>query len=92
MAWELNKIYHCTDKFLTRKICTVTQILKDSMSAIWPKQCLGGVSIQAYCKKNNVPYNLFDKWYTDTRLMVVPVTVKGNLISTPTLGNHSGAV
>ncbi len=51
-----------------------------------------GVSIQAYCKKNNVPYNLFDKWYTDTRLMVVPVTVKGGFISTPTLGNHSGAV
>jgi len=51
-----------------------------------------GVSIQAYCKKNNVPYNLFDKWYTDTRLMVVPVTVKGNLITTPTPGNHSGSV
>ena len=51
-----------------------------------------GALIQAYCKKNNVPYNLFDKWYTDTRLMVVPVTVKGGFISTPTLGNHSGAV
>ncbi len=24
-----------------------------------------GVLIQAYCKKSNVQYNLFDKWYTE---------------------------
>ena len=35
-----------------------------------------GVSIQAYCDKNKVSYNLFDKWYTDTRHRVVPVRVE----------------
>lgn len=36
-----------------------------------------GVSIQAYCSKNKVPFNLFDKWYTDTRHRLVPVQVEG---------------
>ena len=36
-----------------------------------------GVSIQAYCDKNKVPFNLFDKWYRDTRHRIVPVTVDG---------------
>lgn len=36
-----------------------------------------GVSIQAYCSKNNVPYNLFDKWYRDTRHRIVNVHVDG---------------
>ena len=35
-----------------------------------------GVSIQAYCDKNKVPYNLFDKWYRDTRHRIEPVTVE----------------
>lgn len=35
-----------------------------------------GVSIQAYCDKNKVPYNLFDKWYSDTRHRIVPVRVE----------------
>ena len=26
-----------------------------------------GESIQAFCHRNNVPYNLFEKWYKDTR-------------------------
>lgn len=25
-----------------------------------------GESIQAFCSRNKVPYNLFDKWYTDS--------------------------
>ena len=36
-----------------------------------------GVSIQAYCSANNVPYNLFDKWYRDTRHKIVNVRVDG---------------
>ena len=38
MASQRNKLNLCTDKFLTRKICTVTHILKYSMSAIWLMQ------------------------------------------------------
>lgn len=36
-----------------------------------------GVSIQAYCSRNKVPYNLFDKWYSDTRHKVIQVKVAG---------------
>lgn len=36
-----------------------------------------GVSIQAYCTRNKVPYNLFEKWYTDTRHRLVSVQVDG---------------
>ncbi len=36
-----------------------------------------GESIQHFCDRNNVPYNLFDKWYRDTRHKVVRVTVDG---------------
>ena len=31
-----------------------------------------GESIQAFCLKNKVPYNLFHKWYKDTRHQIVP--------------------
>ena len=36
-----------------------------------------GESIQAFCLKNKVPYNLFHKWYKDTRHHIVPVEVAG---------------
>lgn len=36
-----------------------------------------GESIQAFCLKNKVPYNLFHKWYKDTRHSIVPVQVEG---------------
>ena len=36
-----------------------------------------GVSIQSFCLKNNVPYNLFHKWYKDTRKKIVEVQVDG---------------
>ena len=26
-----------------------------------------GESVQSFCKRNNVPYNIFSKWYKDTR-------------------------
>jgi hypothetical protein len=36
-----------------------------------------GESIQTFCHRNNVPYNLFEKWYRDTRHKVVEVQVSG---------------
>ena len=36
-----------------------------------------GISIQTYCSNNGVPYNLFDKWYRDTRHRIVPVQIDG---------------
>lgn len=36
-----------------------------------------GESILSFCNRNNVPYNLFDKWYKDTRHKLVPVQVEG---------------
>lgn len=30
-----------------------------------------------FCFKNKVPYNLFEKWYRDTRHKVVPVKLNG---------------
>ena len=36
-----------------------------------------GESIQRFCQRNNVPYNLFEKWYRDTRHRVVEVEVDG---------------
>ncbi|WP_418213095.1 hypothetical protein [Bacteroides difficilis] len=34
-----------------------------------------GVSIEQFCLSNQVPYNLFTKWYKDTRKKIVPVQV-----------------
>lgn len=34
-----------------------------------------GESIQTFCHRNNVPYNLFEKWYKDTGHKVVEVSV-----------------
>ena len=36
-----------------------------------------GESIQAFCSRNKVPYNLFDKWYRDTRHKIEPLQVTG---------------
>ena len=36
-----------------------------------------GVSIEKFCMSNKVPYNLFAKWYTDTRKKIIPVQVLG---------------
>ena len=36
-----------------------------------------GESIQAFCLRCKVPYNLFSKWYKDTRKKIVEVTVDG---------------
>ncbi|MEG2125950.1 MAG: hypothetical protein RRY72_00530, partial [Bacteroides sp.] len=36
-----------------------------------------GISIQDFCVKNSVPYNIFLKWYKDTRNKIVEVQVDG---------------
>lgn len=36
-----------------------------------------GQSIQSFCLNNNVPYNIFSKWYKDTRHKVVPIKIDG---------------
>lgn len=33
-------------------------------------------SMQSFCDRNKVPFNLFHKWYKDTRVRVVPVHVE----------------
>ncbi|KAA5402051.1 hypothetical protein [Bacteroides cellulosilyticus] len=35
-------------------------------------------SIQAFCLRNKVPYNLFEKWYKDTRHKLIPIQVTGH--------------
>ena len=36
-----------------------------------------GESFQSFCIKNKVPYNIFQKWFKDTRKKVVEVQVEG---------------
>lgn len=36
-----------------------------------------GESIQSFCIRNNVAYNLFERWYRDTRKKIVEVKVDG---------------
>lgn len=42
------------------------------------------ITIKAFCIHNNVPWNLFDKWYRDTRHRISPVTVEGRPSEGPT--------
>lgn len=37
-----------------------------------------GVSIEQFCLSQKVPYNLFLKWYKDTRQKIIPVQVLGS--------------
>lgn len=43
-----------------------------------------GMSIEQFCLNNKVPYNIFIKWYKDTRKKIVEVQVDG-LPCSPTL-------
>ena len=36
-----------------------------------------GVSIEKFCMSNNIPYNLFAKWYKDARKKIIPVQILG---------------
>ena len=38
-----------------------------------------GMSIQAYCARNNVPYKVLDKWIRDIYKRIVPVQITGSL-------------
>lgn len=42
-----------------------------------------GESIQNFCLKSKVPYNLFHKCYKDTRHHIVPVQVEGQVEQEP---------
>lgn len=44
-----------------------------------------GISIQSWCMKNKVSWNLFNKWYRDTRHRIVPVDVEGHPAEEETL-------
>ncbi len=37
-----------------------------------------GISIEQFCLRNKVPYNIFYKWYRDTRSRIVQVKVDGH--------------
>lgn len=47
-----------------------------------------GESIQSFCLKNNVAYNLFERWYRDTRKKIVEVKVAGSLQESVTQGTE----
>ena len=36
-----------------------------------------GISIQAYCSRNNVPYKVLDRWIRDIYKRAVPVQIAG---------------
>ena len=36
-----------------------------------------GESVQSFCARNKVPYNIYSKWYRDTRSWIVEVMVDG---------------
>ena len=36
-----------------------------------------GELVQSLCARNKVPYNIYSKWYRDTRSRIVEVTVDG---------------
>ena len=36
-----------------------------------------GISVEQFCLRNKVPYNIFSKWYRDTRKQIVEVQVDG---------------
>ena len=49
-----------------------------------------GESIQSFCVKNKVPYNIFSKWYKDTRKKIVELKVDGMPTAEETLPSALG--
>ena len=41
-----------------------------------------GESLQSFCVKNKVPYNIFQKWFKDTRKKVIEVQIDGAPVPT----------
>lgn len=48
-----------------------------------------GTSLQTFCLANKVPYNIFSKWYKDTRRKIVEVQVQGRPSSDVSHEEHS---
>ena len=46
-----------------------------------------GESLQSFCLKNKVPYNIFRKWFKDTRKRVIEVQIDG----APAIGDEEEA-
>lgn len=46
-----------------------------------------GESVQSFCARNKVPYNIFSHWYRDTRSWIVEVTVDSRPEKRGTLGD-----
>ena len=51
-----------------------------------------GESIQNFCVRNKVPYNIFSKWYKDIRKKIVEVKVDGMPSDKETLPSAPGGV
>lgn len=50
-----------------------------------------GISMQVFCQNNHVPYNLFFKWYKDTRKKLVEVEVVGRPSEVPSVVSEAQA-
>ena len=48
-----------------------------------------GISIEQFCLKNKVPYNIFSKWYRDTRKKIVEVQVDGKPVQSESQSTNS---
>ena len=53
------------------------KVLKDFIIQYQSEALPHGESLQSFCVKNKVPYNIFHKWYKDTRKKVVEVQING---------------
>lgn len=51
-----------------------------------------GETLMNFCLRNKVPYNLFEKWYRDTRHKVVPVKVNGQPTDSTSSSKESAEV
>ena len=49
-----------------------------------------GESLQSFCVRNKVPYNIFQKWFKDTRKKVVEVQVDGAPMISHEVQNKTG--
>lgn len=49
-----------------------------------------GLSVEQFCLRNKVPYNIFYKWYKDTRRNIVEVQVDGKPSDVPAAEKPAG--
>ena len=62
-----------------QSLCIVTMILSIFWVCYKLRGIPAGVSIEKFYMSNQVPYNLFAKWYKNTRKQIIPVLVLGAL-------------